>query len=34
MGDGGLGRVLAGYDNELGFSTRMSDTAAAMAKLI
>ncbi len=34
MVDGGLGRVLAWYDNEWGFSTRMSDTAVAMAKLI
>jgi glyceraldehyde 3-phosphate dehydrogenase len=32
--DGMLGRVLAWYDNEWGFSTRMSDTALAMAKLI
>jgi glyceraldehyde 3-phosphate dehydrogenase len=32
--DGRLGRVLAWYDNEWGFSTRMSDTALAMAKLI
>ena len=32
--DGGLGRVLTWYDNEWGFSTRMSDTALAMAKLI
>jgi len=32
--DGGLGRVLAWYDNEWGFSTRMADTALAMAKLI
>jgi glyceraldehyde 3-phosphate dehydrogenase len=32
--DGGLGRVLSWYDNEWGFSTRMSDTAVAMAKLI
>ena len=31
--DGGLGRVLAWYDNEWGFSTRMADTALAMAKL-
>ena len=31
--DGGLGRVLSWYDNEWGFSTRMSDTALAMAKL-
>ncbi|MDP3591886.1 hypothetical protein, partial [Phenylobacterium sp.] len=27
-------RVLSWYDNEWGFSTRMSDTALAMAKLI
>jgi len=32
--DGGLGRVLSWYDNEWGFSTRMSDTALALAKLI
>jgi len=32
--DGGLGRVLAWYDNEWGFSTRMADVAVAMAKLI
>ncbi|MES2341339.1 MAG: type I glyceraldehyde-3-phosphate dehydrogenase [Pseudomonadota bacterium] len=32
--DGGLCRVLSWYDNEWGFSTRMSDTAVAMAKLI
>ncbi|MDO8377799.1 type I glyceraldehyde-3-phosphate dehydrogenase [Phenylobacterium sp.] len=32
--DGGLCRVLSWYDNEWGFSTRMSDTAMAMAKLI
>jgi glyceraldehyde 3-phosphate dehydrogenase len=32
--DGGLGRVLAWYDNEWGFSTRMADVAIAMAKLI
>jgi glyceraldehyde 3-phosphate dehydrogenase len=32
--DGGLGRVLSWDDNEWGFSTRMSDTALAMAKLI
>jgi glyceraldehyde 3-phosphate dehydrogenase len=31
--DGGLARVLAWYDNEWGFSTRMADTALAMAKL-
>jgi glyceraldehyde-3-phosphate dehydrogenase, type I len=32
--DGGLGRVLSWYDNEWGFSTRMSDTAVALGKLI
>jgi len=32
--DGGLGRILTWYDNEWGFSTRMSDTALAMAALI
>ena len=32
--DGKLVRVLSWYDNEWGFSTRMSDTAVAMAKLI
>ena len=32
--DGGLGRVLSWYDNEWGFSTRMSDTAVAMGKLL
>ena len=31
--DKSLGRVLAWYDNEWGFSNRMADTAAAMAKL-
>ncbi|MBL8699898.1 MAG: type I glyceraldehyde-3-phosphate dehydrogenase [Alphaproteobacteria bacterium] len=31
--DGGLIRVLSWYDNEWGFSNRMLDTAAAMAKL-
>ncbi|MBM3569878.1 MAG: type I glyceraldehyde-3-phosphate dehydrogenase [Alphaproteobacteria bacterium] len=31
--DDGLVRVLAWYDNEWGFSNRMSDTAAAMGKL-
>ncbi|WP_397420403.1 type I glyceraldehyde-3-phosphate dehydrogenase [Phenylobacterium sp.] len=30
--DGGLGRVLSWYDNEWGFSTRMADTALAVAK--
>ena len=29
--DGGLVRVLSWYDNEWGFSNRMSDTAAAVA---
>ncbi|MEM1409365.1 MAG: type I glyceraldehyde-3-phosphate dehydrogenase [Pseudomonadota bacterium] len=32
--DGGLVRVLSWYDNEWGFSTRMSDTALAMAKYL
>ena len=32
--DGGLARVLSWYDNEWGFSTRMADTALAMAKLL
>jgi glyceraldehyde 3-phosphate dehydrogenase len=32
--DGGLGRVLSWYDNEWGFSTRMSDTAVHLASLI
>jgi glyceraldehyde 3-phosphate dehydrogenase len=32
--DGTLVRVMAWYDNEWGFSNRMADTAAAMAKLI
>jgi glyceraldehyde 3-phosphate dehydrogenase len=32
--DGSLGRVLSWYDNEWGFSTRMSDTAVAMGKLL
>jgi glyceraldehyde 3-phosphate dehydrogenase len=31
--DGRLARVLAWYDNEWGFSTRMADTALAMAAL-
>jgi glyceraldehyde 3-phosphate dehydrogenase len=31
--DGTLARVLAWYDNEWGFSTRMADTALAMASL-
>jgi glyceraldehyde 3-phosphate dehydrogenase len=34
MIDGGLGRVLSWYDNEWGFSTRMSDTAVHMGKLL
>ena len=34
MVDGGLGRVLSWYDNEWGFSTRMSDVAVHMATLI
>ena len=32
--DGGLVRVLAWYDNEWGFSTRMSDTAAVLADIL
>jgi glyceraldehyde 3-phosphate dehydrogenase len=32
--DGNLVRVLSWYDNEWGFSNRMSDTAVLMAKLI
>ena len=32
--DGSLGRILTWYDNEWGFSSRMSDTAMAMARLI
>jgi glyceraldehyde 3-phosphate dehydrogenase len=32
--DGGLVRVLSWYDNEWGFSNRLSDTALAMAKLL
>jgi glyceraldehyde 3-phosphate dehydrogenase len=32
--DGKLCRVLAWYDNEWGFSTRMADTALAMGKLL
>ena len=32
--DNSLVRVMSWYDNEWGFSNRMSDTAAAMAKLI
>jgi len=32
--EGGLVRVMSWYDNEWGFSSRMGDTAVAMAKLI
>jgi glyceraldehyde 3-phosphate dehydrogenase len=32
--EGGLVRVLSWYDNEWGFSNRMSDTAAALAAKI
>ena len=32
--NGTLVRVMAWYDNEWGFSNRMSDTAVAMGKLI
>ena len=32
--DGTLVRVMSWYDNEWGFSNRMTDTAAAMAKVI
>ncbi len=32
--DGRMVRVLAWYDNEWSFATRMADTALAMAKLI
>ena len=32
--DGRLVRVLSWYDNEWGFSNRMSDTAVAMGKLL
>ena len=31
--DGALARVLSWYDNEWGFSNRMSDTAALIGKL-
>jgi glyceraldehyde 3-phosphate dehydrogenase len=31
--DGGMVRVLSWYDNEWGFSTRMSDTAVALGRL-
>jgi glyceraldehyde 3-phosphate dehydrogenase len=30
--DGGLARILTWYDNEWGFSTRMTDVAFEMAK--
>jgi glyceraldehyde 3-phosphate dehydrogenase len=30
--DGTFARVMSWYDNEWGFSNRMSDTAAAMMK--
>ena len=32
--NGNFVRVLAWYDNEWGFSNRMSDTAVAMGKLL
>jgi glyceraldehyde 3-phosphate dehydrogenase len=32
--EGKLARVVAWYDNEWGFSTRMADTALAMGKLL
>jgi glyceraldehyde 3-phosphate dehydrogenase len=32
--DGTLVRILTWYDNEWGFSNRMSDTAVALAKTI
>ena len=32
--DGNMVSILSWYDNEWGFSTRMSDTAIAMSKLI
>jgi glyceraldehyde 3-phosphate dehydrogenase len=32
--DGNLVRIMSWYDNEWGFSNRMSDTAVALAKLI
>jgi glyceraldehyde 3-phosphate dehydrogenase len=32
--DGNLVRVLSWYDNEWGFSSRMTDTAAAVAKTL
>ncbi|MEX5729427.1 glyceraldehyde-3-phosphate dehydrogenase/erythrose-4-phosphate dehydrogenase, partial [Rhodovulum iodosum] len=32
--DGNMVRILTWYDNEWGFSSRMSDTAVAMGALI
>jgi glyceraldehyde 3-phosphate dehydrogenase len=32
--DGTMVRILSWYDNEWGFSSRMSDTAVAFGKLI
>ena len=32
--DGNFVRVMSWYDNEWGFSTRMADTAIAMAKTL
>ena len=32
--DGNMVRILAWYDNEWGFSNRMSDTAVTMAKFL
>ena len=32
--DGNFVRILSWYDNEWGFSNRMSDTAVAMAKFL
>ena len=32
--EGNMVRILSWYDNEWGFSCRMSDTAIAMAKLL
>ncbi len=32
--DGNFVRILSWYDNEWGFSNRMTDTAVAMGKLI
>jgi glyceraldehyde 3-phosphate dehydrogenase len=32
--DGNFVRILSWYDNEWGFSNRMSDTAVAMGKLV